>query len=68
MNESELCQGRGAAASLRAPTPTMCLIPKYADAFLTRQANLDCFGGGGFSRRSSACQRRCVWPPRNAPI
>lgn len=48
MNESELCQRRGAATSLRAPAPTVCLIPKYADVFLPRQANLDCFGDNGF--------------------
>lgn len=48
MNESELCQRRGAAASPRAPAPTVCLIPKYADVFLTRQANLDCFGSDAF--------------------
>lgn len=47
MNESEPCQRRGAAASLCAPAPTVCLIPKYADVFLPRQANLDCFGGDG---------------------
>lgn len=48
MNESELCQRRGPAASLRAPALTMRLIPKYADVFLPRQANLDCFDDDGF--------------------